>query len=106
MGPWWFYVVAVFAAALPVNGLPHFLHGVSGKQFPTPFSGGPGSLDSAVRNVLWGAINLIVGGLLVWLIRGGLGDAALVIELLAVGVAFATLLGYGFSHPERFGRSR
>jgi hypothetical protein len=106
MSPWWFYLVAILAALLVVNGIPHFISGLSGKQFPTPFSGGPGTLDSAVRNVLWGAGNLIVGGFLLWLIRDGLGDPLLVIELLAIGVAFAALMGFAFSHPERFGRKR
>ena len=102
--PWWFYVAALFSAVLLVNGLPHFLHGISGKQFPSPFSGGPGTLDTAVNNVLWGAGNLIVGGLLLWLIRDGLGDWPIVLELLIVAVLYATAMGHMFSHPERFGR--
>jgi len=105
MTQWWFYVVAIFVALLLVNGVPHFVQGISGKQFPSPFSGGPGTLDSAVNNVLWGAGNLIVGGLLYWLISPGL-NAVLVIEMIVVGTAFGALLGYGFAHPERFGRKR
>ena len=48
----WCYGVAIFAAALLINGVPHFVNGISGRELPTPFSGGPGTLDSAVRNVL------------------------------------------------------
>jgi dolichol kinase len=106
MSPWWFYLVAIFAAALLVNGVPHFAEGVAGRRFPTPFSGGPGTLDSAARNVLWGSGNLIAGGVLLWVIRAGLSDPVLVIELVAVGVAFATLIGHSFAHPERFGRRK
>jgi hypothetical protein len=106
MTAWWFYLVAVPAAALLVNGVPHFVEGVAGRRFPTPFSGGPGTEDSALRNVLWGAANFIVGGFLLWLIRDGLGNPALVVELLVVGVAVAALTGHMFAHPERFGRGR
>jgi hypothetical protein len=105
MAEWWYYVVAVFAALLLVNGVPHFVQGISGKQFPSPFSGGPPNLDSAVHNVLWGAGNLIVGGVLFWLISGGL-NLVLVVEMVVIGTAAAALLGFGFSHPERFGRKR
>ncbi len=103
---WWFYLVAIPAAAFLVNGVPHFVQGLSGKQFPTPFSGGGGTFDSAARNVLWGSANLIIGGVLLWTIRAGLSDPVLVIELVVVGVALGTLLGYGFEHPERFGRRK
>ncbi len=106
MSPWWFYLVAIFAAVFLVNGVPHFVHGASGKQFPSPFSGGPGTLDTAVHNVLWGATNLIVGGALLWVIREGLGDLWLVLDLLVFGVGFAVLTAFTFSHPERFGRKR
>jgi dolichol kinase len=106
MTAWWFYVVAIFAAALLVNGMPHFVNGISGRRFPTPFSGGAGTLDGAARNVLWGAGNLIVGGFLLWLIRDGLGNPVLIVEMLVVGVAAATLLGHAFAHPKRFGRGR
>ena len=102
--PWWYYLVGLFAPLLLVNGLPHFLHGIAGKQFPSPFSGGPGTLDSAVHNVWWGGGNLIVGGVLLWVVRDGLGDVALVVEMIVVGMAFATACGHMFSHPERFGR--
>ena len=102
---WWYYLVAILAAALVVNGVPHFVQGISGQTFPTPFSGGPGTFDSAARNVLWGSANLIAGGVLLWVIRAGLSDPVLVVELLVVGVAVATVTGHMFAHPERFARS-
>lgn len=105
MTEWWYYIVAIFAPLLLVNGVPHFVNGVSGKQFPSPFSGGAGTLDSALRNVLWGGGNLIVGGFLFWLISGGL-NLALVIEMVVLGLAAASLLGHAFANPDRFGRKR
>ena len=100
----WFYLIALIAPVLLTNGIPHFIQGISGKPFPSPFSGGPGTEDTPVRNVLWGAGNLIVGGALLWTIREGLSDLLLVLELLVVGVAFAVLLGTTFGDPSRFRR--
>ena len=101
MVEWWYYLVAVPAAAFAINGVPHFVHGVSGKKFPTPFSGGAGTLDGAVRNVLWGAGNLIVGCVLFSLIWSGMSDPILLWESVALSVIFAALLGWLFAHPER-----
>lgn len=106
MVAWWYFLVAVPAAALCVNSLPHLIHGVSGKPFPTPFSGGAGTLDGAVRNVFWGAGNLIAGGVLFSLIWPGMSDPILLWESVALGVIFAALLGWLFAHPERKTRAK
>ena len=73
MTVWWFYLVAIPTALLLSNGIPHFVQGMSGNRFPSPFSGGPGTGDEPWRNVLWGASNLVIGGVLLWVIRDGLG---------------------------------
>lgn len=106
MVQWWYYLVAVPAMAFLVNGVPHYVHGVSGKKFPTPFSGGAGTLDGAVRNVFWGAGNFIVGGLLMWLIWPGIAEASMIIELVVLAVVFSVLLGWLLAHPERKTRNR
>jgi len=42
--------------------VPHFVHGISGDRFPTPFAHPPGKgLSSATVNVVWALVNLIVG---------------------------------------------
>jgi len=91
---WWYYLVAVPAALFLVNGIPHFTKGVAGRSFPTPFVGGPPRLDTPVNNVLWGGANLVVGGVLLWVIAPGLGDWLLVAELVAVGLAAAVGLAH------------
>lgn len=106
MLPWWFYLVAALAAVLLANGIPHLVNGMSGRRFPSPFSGGPGTEDEPWRNVLWGAGNLVVGGLLLGLIRDGLVNAVLVAEMVVIAVIYAAVLGHAFGHPERFGRRR
>ena len=44
------------------NSVPHFVQGISGRSFPTPFASPPGQGESPpLINVLWGSSNLIVG---------------------------------------------
>ena len=46
-----------FAGVLLANSVPHFVQGISGQEFPTPF----GDPSLATLNVLWGFVNLAVG---------------------------------------------
>jgi hypothetical protein len=47
------------------NAVPHFVNGVSGDPFPTPFAKPPGKgLSSPIVNVLWALFNLVVGAIL------------------------------------------
>ena len=104
---WQDYLIALFSALFLVNGVPHFVHGVSGKQFPTPFSGAAGTLDGPVRNGFWGAANLAVGGALLWAIAGSLADPSIVIEMGLVGTLGGAFLAYAFGNPERIrGRNK
>jgi len=59
---WYTYLAAFFAGAFLANAVPHFVKGVTGEPFPTPFAKPPGKgLSSPVVNVLWGLLNFIVG---------------------------------------------
>ena len=53
----WYAYLAYFAAgALLANGVPHFVNGISGKRFQSPFAWPPGVGESPpLVNVLWGA---------------------------------------------------
>lgn len=63
---WYFYVAYFFGGALLVNAVPHFVNGVSGRSFPTPFASPPGrGLSSSTVNVIWGTVNAVIGYLLV-----------------------------------------
>jgi hypothetical protein len=64
--PWYFYLAYFFGGAFLVNAVPHFTNGVSGRRFPSPFASPPGRGESsAMVNVLWGTLNLVIGYLLV-----------------------------------------
>ena len=55
-----------FGGAFLANAIPHFVSGVMGHPFQSPFATPPGQgLSSAIINVLWGAFNLVVGYLLI-----------------------------------------
>jgi hypothetical protein len=62
----WYHIVACFfAGCLLSNAVPHFVHGVSGDSFPTPFANPPGKgLSSPTINVLWALANLLIGYIL------------------------------------------
>ncbi len=62
----WYHVLSCFlAGAFLANTVPHFVHGVSGDPFPSPFANPPGKgLSSPTVNVLWGFGNFVVGYLL------------------------------------------
>jgi hypothetical protein len=59
-------LILFFAGLFLANGLPHFVHGISGKRFPSPFAKPPGKgLSSSVINVLWGLFNFLVAIILI-----------------------------------------
>ncbi len=62
---WYHYVACFFAGLFLTNTVPHFVHGISGDSFPTPFATPPGKgLSSPMVNVLWALGNLLAGYLL------------------------------------------
>ena len=64
---WLVYVARFFAGVFLANAIPHFVSGTQGRQFPSPFSSPPGRGDSSPAvNVMWGAVNAVVGYLLLY----------------------------------------
>jgi len=63
---WLHYLSWFFGGALLTNVIPHFVSGVMGRPFQSPFVRPPGEgLSSSTVNVLWGFLNLVVGYVLV-----------------------------------------
>ncbi|MGA3310237.1 MAG: hypothetical protein ABSD08_16750 [Xanthobacteraceae bacterium] len=63
--PWYHYLAHFFAGAFLANGVPHFVQGICGNKFQSPFASPPGAGESsAIVNVLWGSFNFIVAGAL------------------------------------------
>jgi uncharacterized membrane protein len=66
---WYNYIACFFAGFFLANTVPHFIHGISGDSFPTPFANPPGKgLSSPMINTLWALFNFVIGYLLY---RGG-----------------------------------
>lgn len=64
---WNHYISYFFGGAFLANAIPHFVNGISGHSFQSPFATPPGQgLSSPVVNVLWGAFNLIIGYFLIY----------------------------------------
>jgi hypothetical protein len=62
---WYNYIACFFAGTILANVVPHFVRGISGERFPTPFARPPGrGLSSPTVNVVWALVNLILGYLL------------------------------------------
>jgi len=64
---WYFYLAYFIAGFFMVNGVPHFVNGISGRRFQSPFAKPPAvGESSAVVNVVWGLVNFVIAYALVW----------------------------------------
>ncbi len=60
-----------FGGAFLANAIPHWVNGLSGRPFQTPFATPSGiGLSSSTVNVLWGLANLVVAWLLLVRVDG------------------------------------
>jgi hypothetical protein len=90
--PWLNSIACFFAGAFLANVVPHFVHGISGDPFPTPFAKPPGKgLSSPLVNTLWALLNLIVGYAL---FRAGHISSANILSLVIffAGIAAISIL--------------
>jgi hypothetical protein len=68
--PWYYYALEFVSGLLLTNGVPHFVQGVSGHRFQSPFASPPGVGESSpLSNALWGFANLALGFILLWFFR-------------------------------------
>ena len=59
---WYLYIASFFAGTFLANAVPHFVQGVSGNKFPSPFAKPPGKgLSSPTVNVIWALFNVLIG---------------------------------------------
>jgi hypothetical protein len=79
------YVSYFFGGAFITNAIPHFVSGVMGQPFQSPFAKPPGQgLSTSTVNVLWGFFNLVVGYVLVC--RVGMFDLRATDHVVALGI--------------------
>jgi hypothetical protein len=99
----WLYLISYFfGGAFLCNAIPHFVSGVMGRPFQTPFAKPPGeALSTSTVNMLWGFFNLVVAYvLLCWVGEINLHFPAHVIAfglgILVMGLVSAR--GFGRFH--------
>ncbi|RZU40356.1 hypothetical protein [Edaphobacter modestus] len=91
--PWYDYIASFFAGMFLTNVVPHFVHGISGDSFPTPFANPPGKgLSSPTVNMLWALFNLLVGYLLLRVCRVASGNH-LALALFFAGISAMGIMG-------------
>ena len=89
----------LFGGAFLANAVPHFVSGVMGRPFQSPFAKPPGrGLSSSTVNVLWGFLNAVVGYLLIcrvgdFELRSTEHIAAAGLGVLVLGVVMARMFG-------------
>src|ERR1700722_3094584 len=95
---WYHFIAYFFGGVFLVNAIPHFVSGITGHPFQSPFASPPGEgLSSAWVNVLWGSTNLVFAYLL--LARVGKFDLRCWRHVLIAGVgglAMALMLAHAF----------
>ena len=90
---WYAYVACFFAGAFLTNVVPHFVHGISGDRFPTPFAKPPGQgLSSPLVNMVWALVNLVVGYELFQRGHVAQGGTAVLVTFFA-GIAAIGIMG-------------
>jgi hypothetical protein len=63
---WHDYLSYFVGGAVSANAIPHFVSGMMGRPFQSPFAKPPGQgLSSSTVNVLWGFFNIVIGYVLV-----------------------------------------
>ncbi len=96
----WLHDLAYFlGGAFLANAVPHYVSGMMGRSFQSPFAKPPGKgLSSSTVNVLWGFANLVLAYCLI--LRVGQFDlrstdhiASLGLGLLLIGVMSARTFG-------------
>jgi hypothetical protein len=89
---WYLYIASFFAGIFLANAVPHFVQGVSGNKFPSPFAKPPGrGLSSPTTNVVWALFNVVVGYLL---FKAGQvnSDHILSLVIFSVGAAAISIM--------------
>jgi hypothetical protein len=97
----WLHLVSYFFGGIFLaNAVPHFVSGMMGRPFQSPFAKPPGEgLSSSTVNVLWGFFNGVIGYLLV--VRVGSFELRSTAHLLAIG---AGVLLMGVLMSRHFGQ--
>ena len=96
---WYFFVLEFVSGLFLANGVPHFVQGVCGHRFQSPFASPPGVGESSpLSNALWGFANFGVAFVLLWFFtphgpEAGIGWILVGLGVLIAAVWLATYFG-------------
>lgn len=100
---WYHYLNGFFAGAFLSNSVPHFVKGICGDKFPTPFAKPHGKrLSSPTLNVAWALLNMVIAYLFFRFSRLSLQHNLSLITFFA-GFAILSLIsskGFASKHKE------
>ena len=104
--PWTIYLLQFVSGLFLANGVPHFVQGVSGHWFQTPFATPRGIGESSpLVNVLWGFANLAVGFAILWSFAPKGSEVVAEWMLVGLGVLVsAVFLAWHFGNVRSKGR--
>jgi len=98
---WLWLLSYFFSGAFAANAVPHFVSGMMGRAFQTPFAKPPGEgLSSSTVNVVWGFFNAVVGYLLV--AQVGAFNPRATAHVLAFGVGAMLISFFSARHFGQF----
>jgi hypothetical protein len=102
------FISYFFGGAFLSNAIPHFMSGVMGRPFQSPFAKPPGKgLSSSTVNVIWGVLNFAIAYALIcrvggFSLRSTTHVAVLGLGFLLMGLVSARMFGrfHGGNSPE------
>ena len=98
---WHNFIACFFAGMFLANVVPHFVHGISGDRFPTPFARPRGKgLSSPTVNVIWALVNLVPG---YFLFRAGKISSG---DVSAMAVFFASIAALSILASVQFAKKQ
>lgn len=99
---WYHYLLAFFSGMFLANAIPHFVNGISGNPFPTPFANPPGKgLSAPLINVLWGVFNMVMGYLLLKWSKVNSENKTLVLTFFLGVLSISIMLSIAFLDREK-----
>ncbi len=98
---WLWLVSYFFGGVFAANAIPHFVSGVMGRPFQSPFAKPSGiGLSSSTVNVVWGFFNAVVAYLLV--VHVGAFDPRATTHILAFGFGMLLIALFSARHFGQF----
>lgn len=90
---WYAYAAHFVAGVCLANGVPHFVSGISGSRFQSPFASPPGVGESSpLVNVFWGMANFVAGYVLLCGVGEFVGGFSLDVLAVALGMLVAAAM--------------